>query len=484
MSSLVIRRALSRALFATVAAVLLFGFWTGPAAADDSEPTGTGVVDESSGRWWLRDPVTHESTSFYYGNPGDFPFMGDWNCDGTDTPGLYRQSDGFVYLRNSSTQGNADIKFFFGNPGDVPLAGDFDGDGCDTVSIYRPSEGRFYIIDKLGENGGGLGAAETDFLFGNRGDNPYVGDFDGDGIDTVGLHRESSGLMYFRNTNSEGSADVQFTYGDPGDRAFAGDWDGDGTASVGIFRPSKGMMYLRYENSSGPADEAFEYGGGLMFPVAGVFGPLVGWSEPPPRDMLLVSEFTTYHSCCQNRVINIQLIADTIDGAIVQPGETFSINQHVGQRTTGKGYVVAGAIIGGEIVYEGSPINIGGGTSQFATTLYNAAFFGGYEDVYHKPHSLYFSRYPLGREATLSWPGPDVIFRNDTGTPVRIDTSHTSTSITVRLYGNNEGREVTAGITGWATSRDGGTVTVSRTIRLANGNSETEYWRHTYNPMP
>jgi hypothetical protein len=66
--------------------------------------------------------------------------MGDWNCDGVQTPGLYRQSDGFVYLRNSNTQGVADITFFFGNPGDVPIAGDFNGNGCDTVSIYRPSE--------------------------------------------------------------------------------------------------------------------------------------------------------------------------------------------------------------------------------------------------------------------------------------------------------------------------------------------------------
>ena len=64
--------------------------------------------------------------------------------------GLYRQSDGYVYLRNTNTQGIADIKFFFGNPGDVPLAGDFDGDGCDTVGI-PPSEQRFYIINELGE---------------------------------------------------------------------------------------------------------------------------------------------------------------------------------------------------------------------------------------------------------------------------------------------------------------------------------------------
>ena len=110
----------------------------------------TGVVDQTTGVWYLRDASNGATTSFYYGNPGDFAIFGDWDCDTIDTPGLYRQSDGYVYLRNSNTQGIADIRFFFGNPGDVPLAGDFNKDGCDTVSIYRPSEARIFVINKLG----------------------------------------------------------------------------------------------------------------------------------------------------------------------------------------------------------------------------------------------------------------------------------------------------------------------------------------------
>ena len=94
------------------------------------QPLGpVGLVDPSTGVWYLRDEWGVIG-SFYYGNPGDVPFLGDWDGDGIETPGLYRQSDGYVYLRNTNTQGIADIKFFFGNPGDVPLAGDFDGDGC------------------------------------------------------------------------------------------------------------------------------------------------------------------------------------------------------------------------------------------------------------------------------------------------------------------------------------------------------------------
>jgi hypothetical protein len=192
--------------------------------------------------------------SFFFGNPGDVPFYGDWDCDGVDTPGLYRRSDGYVYLRNSNTQGVADISFFFGVPGDYPLAGDFNRDGCDTVSIYRPSEQRFYVINALGSADGGLGAAEYSFLFGDAGDKPFVGDFNANGTDTVGLHRESTGLVYFRNSNTTGVADNQFIYGNPGDMLVAGDWDGDGDDTIGVYRPANGIFYLRNSNNQGNAD--------------------------------------------------------------------------------------------------------------------------------------------------------------------------------------------------------------------------------------
>ncbi len=184
-----------------------------------------------------------------------------------------------------------------------------------------------------------------------------------------------------------------------------------------------------------------------------------------------VSTFTTYHPCCQSRVTNIHLLADAIDGSIVMPGETFSINDTAGKRTTAKGYVAAGAIINGEVVCCDSPINIGGGTSQFATTFYNAVFFGCYKDIEHKPHSLYFSRYPYVREATLGFPWPDVKFLNDSDAPVFIDTSYTGTSITVTFYGNNGGRTCTA-------SRSGDTVT--RLMTHPDGTVTRESWTWHY----
>jgi hypothetical protein len=230
---------------------------------------GVGLVDPGTGQWYLREPAG--VTSFYYGDPGDVPFLGDWDCDGVDTPGLYRRSDGFVYLRNANTQGVADIRFFFGNPGDLPLPGDFNGDGCDTVSIYRPSEARTFIINELGANEGGLGEAELDYVFGNPGDVPFVGDFDGDGIDTVGLHRESTGFAYFRNSHTQGIADKEFFYGDPGDQIRAGDWTGDGMDTVGLFRSDEARFYLKFANEQGPADIDFLFGEPGWIPVRGRF---------------------------------------------------------------------------------------------------------------------------------------------------------------------------------------------------------------------
>jgi len=233
-------------------------------------PYPLGLVDPTSGEWHLRYPGDNVE-SFYYGNPGDAPFMGDWNCDGVDTPGLYRQSDGYVYLRNANTQGVADIRFFFGNPGDVPIAGDFNGDGCDTVSVYRSSNQTFYIINELGENDGGLGAADIDYVFGDPGDKPFAGDFDGDGIDTVGLHRESTGLVYVRNSHTQGIADESFIFGDPGDRLFAHDWNGDGLDSPAVLRPSNTTAYFRFTNTQGNADARYMFGEPGWLPVTGTF---------------------------------------------------------------------------------------------------------------------------------------------------------------------------------------------------------------------
>jgi poly-gamma-glutamate capsule biosynthesis protein CapA/YwtB (metallophosphatase superfamily) len=268
-----------------VAAVVL----AGPAVATGAGSIGS--VDTASGVWYLRDGAG-ASTVFYYGDPGDEPFLGDWDCDGVDTPGLHRRSDGRVYLRNSNSAGTADVDYFFGNPGDVALAGDFDGDGCDTVSIYRPSERRFFIINELGSATLGLGSADFSFEFGDAGDMPFAGDLDGDGADEVALHRRSTGRVYYRDSLTTGIAEHDLVWGDPGDVVFAGDWLGGGSDGLGAYRPRRGRYFLRNQPTAGSADTTVAYGEGSWVPVSGATG--LG-SAPTTRATLVVSAAGDVH---------------------------------------------------------------------------------------------------------------------------------------------------------------------------------------------
>ena len=161
--------------------------------------------------------------------------------------------------------------------------------------------------------------------------------------------------------------------------------------------------------------------------------------DPPPQlPIERVAKFTTYHDCCQDRVRNIQTMARAVDGYVVMPGETFSVDEVVGPRTSAKGYLPAPYLQGGE----GKCCAVGGGVSQFGTTIFNAVFWGGYQVDDHRPHSGWIDRYPLGIEATLVYKSIDFKFTNDTTTPVFIETSFTSTSITVELWGNQGGWQV------------------------------------------
>ncbi|NGP05964.1 hypothetical protein G6038_10860 [Rhodococcus sp. 14C212] len=128
--------------------------------------------------------------------------------------------------------------------------------------------------------------------------------------------------------------------------------------------------------------------------------------------------------------VNIRLAASEINGALVEPGETFSLNGYTGPRGSAQGYVESG------IINNGRPSKaVGGGISQLATTLYNATYFAGMEDVEHTEHSYYISRYPAAREATVFEGAIDVKFRNPFDTGVLIQTIGTSSDITVRIWG-------------------------------------------------
>lgn len=130
-----------------------------------------------------------------------------------------------------------------------------------------------------------------------------------------------------------------------------------------------------------------------------------------------MGEFTTYFPYAEYRNINQGRAAKLIDGTLLSPGETFSLNTTVGQRSSANGFV-KGFVINGGVFREEQ----GGGVSQVATTVYNAAFFAGLEDTEHHPHQLYIDRYPMGREATVYYGQLDLRFRNDTANGVLVKT--------------------------------------------------------------
>lgn len=186
--------------------------------------------------------------------------------------------------------------------------------------------------------------------------------------------------------------------------------------------------------------------------------------------------FTTYHSAGSARVTNIHRIADLVRGAVVAPGASFSINDHVGERTVEKGFVAAGAIREGLYVEE-----IGEGVSQFATTMFNAAYFAGLQIDTSQAHWEYFDRYPRGREATMGFPAPDLAFTNDTPYGIMIWTSYTDTSLTVTLYSTPYATGAQTGIVE-APSGSCTVVTTTRTITYPDGTTTQDRFRATYRP--
>lgn len=185
---------------------------------------------------------------------------------------------------------------------------------------------------------------------------------------------------------------------------------------------------------------------------------------------------TTRHPCCQPRVSNIHRIADIVRGAVIPPGGRFSVNEFVGRRTIEKGFVADAVIYDGVLTQD-----VGGGVSQFATTLFNAALFAGLEFGEYQSHSLYISRYPRGHEATISYPHPDLVVENPTEYGVLIWPEYTDTSITVRLYST---RHIDVQL-GEPTSSPQGNCTrwtTPRTRTWPDGRSEQDSVSATYRP--
>lgn len=216
-----------------------------------------GIYRDSDRQWYLRadNSAGVADVRIVYGNPSDVAIAGDWDGDGYDTVGIYR--DNTFYLRNANSAGPADRLVNFGAPGDIPVAGDWDGDGIDTVGVYRPANGVWYL-----RNSNTSDDPDLAFVYGLPNETPVTGDWDGDGIDTIGIFRASDRSWYLRNSNSAGPSDLNaIPYGDPAnDVPVTGDWNGDGIDTFGVYRSAEGVWYLRDSNSAGVADLVFNYG--------------------------------------------------------------------------------------------------------------------------------------------------------------------------------------------------------------------------------
>jgi vancomycin resistance protein YoaR len=152
----------------------------------------------------------------------------------------------------------------------------------------------------------------------------------------------------------------------------------------------------------------------------------------------VVSTFTTtFNAGDVPRVHNISLIARAAHGRLIRPGQVFSMNEATGQRTAAKGYRTAHVIQNGEIVD-----GLGGGVCQAGTTMFNAAFLAGLPVVERRNHSLHISHYPMGRDATLNWPGTDLKFRNDSPYGIYITGRATPSTLTFTLWSTSRGYKV------------------------------------------
>ena len=156
-----------------------------------------------------------------------------------------------------------------------------------------------------------------------------------------------------------------------------------------------------------------------------------------------IASFTTdMGASSANRIWNVHLLGDYLDGTIVRAGETFSYNKAVGPRTVERGFRE------GQMIWAGVLIpSIGGGVCQTATTIFNAAFEAGLPISARSNHAFYISHYPMGRDATVSWGGPELVFRNDLKNAILIKVSYTTSTFTVTFYGTKQGRKVESSTT-------------------------------------
>lgn len=145
---------------------------------------------------------------------------------------------------------------------------------------------------------------------------------------------------------------------------------------------------------------------------------------------------TTYNTSNQNRITNLELASEKINGTIILPGETFSYNKVVGERTIAKGYKEAAVYADGKVVD-----GIGGGICQLSSTLYNSVLYANLEITSRSNHRFLTSYVTAGRDATVSWGTIDFCFKNTRSYPIKITSEVKNGVVTTSIYGIKEEKE-------------------------------------------
>lgn len=240
-----------------------------------------GVFDSGRRVFELRNSNTAgvANRSVRFGPEGSLPIVGDFDGDGIDTVGVYLPARGEFLQRDSNSEGPAARRFRFGGIREEfrPITGNWDGRGGDSVGVYSARLGRFYL-----RNSNDTGAPDIQTPFGPVDVRPawipIAGNWSGrSDVDGIGLYDPATARFKLKHDATVGGpADLEFRFGAAG-RGFVpvvGDWNGDGIDTVGLYDPAERTFFLRDALADGPADRVLRFGQKELLPVAGNFDGL------------------------------------------------------------------------------------------------------------------------------------------------------------------------------------------------------------------
>ena len=262
---------------------------------------GTAEFFGKSGRPGIKDDQ-QSGLQFAYGDGTDVPVIGDWDGNGTQTHGVYR--DGRWILTNTLGSESGDYERIYGQAGDQPIVGDWDGDGIQTIGFRRGSH--FFL-----SNSNLFPSTAYQFTTGQAGGTPVAGDWDGDGVESVGVYR--SGRWFLPTDNSDGASGTTVTFGSDTDLPVVGDWDSDGRVSIGYVR--QGGWYLSNSIVAPDVDTHVYWGSAADRPLVGNWGATAHLSRDTPSslssffpiavDYQPASRFSTWKRRGVNTVIRV-----------------------------------------------------------------------------------------------------------------------------------------------------------------------------------